>query len=86
MPTYIYEPVDEKQCCDTCCDGFEVEQSMKEKPLASCPHCGSAVRRVITSVNISTSPSTKSLLSDKNLKKHGFTKLVNEGEGKFRKI
>ena len=39
MPTYEY----------VCTKGhkFEAFQSIKDKPLASCPRCGSAVRRVI---------------------------------------
>ena len=86
MPTYVYEAVDKKRSCKTCRDGFETDQSIKDDPLRNCPECGSPIRRVITGVNISTARSTKSLLSDKNLKKHGFTKLVNEGDGKFRKI
>ncbi len=59
---------------------------MKDDALRKCPDCGSPIRRVITGVNILTGPSTKSLLSDKSIKRHGFTKLVNEGDGKFRKI
>lgn len=86
MPTYVYEPLNERKSCKICRDGFETEQSMKDNALRKCPECGSPVKRVITSVNISTAPSTKQILSDKNIKKHGFTKLINEGDGKFRKI
>ena len=86
MPTYVYQASDTKKSCKTCGKGFEIEQSIKDDPLRKCPDCGSPIRRVITGANISTGPSTKSLLSDKNIKRHGFTKLVNEGDGKFRKI
>ena len=86
MPTYVYEARDNKKSCETCRKGFEIDQSIKENPLKTCPDCGSPIRRIITGVNISPGTSTKTLLSDKNLKKHGFTKLVNEGDGKFRKI
>jgi putative FmdB family regulatory protein len=86
MPTYVYESVDKVKSCKICADGFETEQGIKEPALTKCPKCGSPIRRVITTVNISTARSTKEILSDKNIKKHGFTKLVNEGNGKFRKI
>ncbi len=86
MPTYIYENVDKAKSCKICAEGFEIEQGIKEPALTKCPECGSPIRRIITSVNISTAKSSKEILSDKNIKKHGFTKLVNEGNGKFRKI
>jgi putative FmdB family regulatory protein len=86
MPTYVYESVDKAKSCKICADGFEMEQGIKDPALKKCPECGSLVRRIITTVNISTARSTKEILSDKNIKKHGFTKLVNEGNGKFRKI
>ena len=50
-----------------------------------CPDCGVRVRRLLSVCSVDTKPSTKSQLSDKNLKRLGFTKLVNEGGGKFRK-
>ena len=86
MPTYTYESVEMNKSCKKCRSPFEIEQSIKDEPLKICPECGSAIKRVITAVNISMAQSTKSILSDKNIKKHGFTKLVNEGGGKFRKI
>jgi len=86
MPTYVYQAVTPEKGCNICKEGFETEQSIKASPLKKCPDCGAQIKRIITQVNISTARSTKALLSDKNLKKHGFTKLVNEGEGKFRKI
>lgn len=86
MPTYVYESINKNNSCKFCAGGFEIEQGIKEPALTKCPECGAPVRRIITGVNISTATSTKTLLSDKNIKKHGFTKLVNEGNGKFRKI
>lgn len=41
MPTYEYE-------CGTC-GTFEQFQRITEDPLSDCPHCGSAVRRLISS-------------------------------------
>lgn len=86
MPTYQYIAVKPEESCPHCRDGFETRQNMSDPPLKQCPRCNYDIRRVITAVGISTRKSTRSLLSDENIKKHGFTKLVNEGDGKFRKI
>lgn len=86
MPVYEYETCDPSRACDHCRVRFDVRQSMSDEPLRKCPHCGRRVRRLISRCGISTQRSGKSLLSDRNLKEKGFTKLVNEGEGKFRKV
>lgn len=86
MPTYEYQAVDLDGACERCRQPFEVRQSMRDEPLTRCPQCGRQVTRLISRCGISTAPSTRSLLSDKNLKAKGFTKLVNEGGGKFRKV
>ncbi len=86
MPTYEYQAVDTAAACDKCRERFEVQQSMRDDPLTACPQCGRPVRRLISLVGVSTAQSVKSMLSDKNLKAKGFTKLVNEGGGKFRKV
>ncbi len=86
MPTYEYRAKDPSAGCENCADGFEVIQRVSEPPRSTCPVCGGPVKRVISLFSVSTRPSTRSLLSDKNIKRHGFTKLVNEGDGKFRKI
>lgn len=85
MPTYEYRAKDNTKACDTCRERFEVQQAMSEEPLSACPNCGNAVERLISLCAVSTTQSTKSMLSDKNLKSKGFTKLVNEGGGRFRK-
>ena len=85
MPTYEYRAKDTGRACDTCRERFEVQQPMTEEPLMTCPKCGNAVERLISLCAVSTTPSTRSTLSDKNLKAKGFTKLVNEGGGRFRK-
>lgn len=41
MPTYEYE-------CTACSMRFEREQSMTDAPLAICPECGGAVRRLVS--------------------------------------
>ncbi len=86
MPTYEYQAVDPARGCETCRERFEVQQSMRDDALKACPSCGKAIHRLISSFEVSTAQSTKSMLSDKNLKAKGFTKLVNEGAGKFRKV
>jgi putative FmdB family regulatory protein len=39
MPTYEY-------VCDSCDHRFEVEQSMRDNPLTTCPQCSGSIRRV----------------------------------------
>ncbi len=86
MPTYEYQASDPQQACEHCREPFEVRQSMRDEPLATCPHCDRPITRLISRCGISTQQSERSMLSDKNLKQKGFTKLVNEGGGKFRKV
>ena len=87
MPVYEYRAKDpEKASCYRCRDVFDFMQSMKDEPLQLCPECGHPVERLISVPNVSTHQSSKSMLSDKNLKAKGFTKLVNEGGDKFRKV
>ncbi len=85
MPTYEYQAVDPAAGCPRCRERFEVRQSMRDEPLTQCPECQRPVVRLISACGISTQ-SERGMLSDKNLKRHGFTKLVNEGGGKFRKV
>ena len=82
MPLYEYRAVEGG--CDYCKSGFEHLEKFDSEPLKTCPKCGAKVQRIISSFYHNKSKSTKELLSDKNLAKHGFTKLVNEGGGKFR--
>jgi len=86
MPTYEYQACDPSQSCEYCRWRFEVVQSMNDPPLTACPRCGKPIQRSISLCAVSTAKSVKSMLGDKNLKEKGFTKLVNEGGGKFRKV
>lgn len=86
MPTYEYHAINPDKACDHCRERFEVRQSMREDALTACPRCGSPIQRLVSLCSMSTTMSSKSMLSDKNLKQKGFTKLVNEGGGKFRKV
>ena len=83
MPTYVYRRREGEKGCARCAEGFETAQSMKDAALEKCPECGGAVERVIGAPAIVRS--TKSLLSDKNLKAHGFQRLVKEDKGRYRK-
>ena len=85
MPIYEYQAAEAASACVHCRERFEVRQSMRDEPLTACPACGKPVRRLISLCGVSSAQSVKSMLSDKNLKAKGFTKLVNEGGGKFRK-
>ena len=85
MPIYEYQAKDPAKCCPGCARPFEFRHGMHDPPLTACPECGRPVVRVISTCRIDTRPSVKSQLSDKNLGRLGFTKLVNEGDGKFRK-
>jgi putative FmdB family regulatory protein len=84
MPTYIYEAARGEKGCPACQAGFEVSHGMNEPAPAECPRCGGRIRRRLTAPGIITRFNEKSTLSDSNLKRHGFKKLVNEGDGKFK--
>ena len=83
MPTYVYQA--KTGGCKLCRESFEYRQSIKDSPLKKCPDCGAAVERVICVPFVKTGRGDKSVLSDGNLQKHGFDKLINEGDGKYRK-
>lgn len=85
MPTYVYAMVNPDGS-----DGaiFEVLQRMSDPPLTKHPETGKPVRRVPTMPNLSLQWSegvNKGKLSDKNLKRLGFAKYQNAGDGKFEK-
>ncbi len=83
MPFYEYRRREGAKGCPHCEGGFEVSQTMSDAALTVCPKCGGPVERVISAPSIVKS--NKSLLSDKNLKAHGFHKLVKEDKGRYRK-
>lgn len=85
MPIYEYQAEDPAKSCPHCVGRFEYRHGMHDPPLTTCPECGQPVGRVISTCRVDTRPSSKNQLSDKNLKRLGFSKLVNEGDGKFRK-
>jgi len=84
MPTYVYEAASNETGCPMCHCGFEVRHGMNEDGPAACPRCGGRIRRRLTAVRLGGRWNEKRALSDANLKRHGFKKLMNEGDGKFR--
>ena len=85
MPRYEYQSSNPSGACEHCRGRFEVLQTMHDLPLRTCPECGGPIERVISLCAVSGTMSARAMLSDKNLKEKGFTKLVNEGGGRFRK-
>lgn len=77
VPNYLYE------CENPECPGgvrFSVFQSMRDEPLARCPHCANAVARIIVPVGMAT-PTGDSALKDK-----GFAKLVRRDKGVYENV
>ncbi|MCP4593117.1 MAG: zinc ribbon domain-containing protein [bacterium] len=85
MPVYEYQAKAPEHTCEHCAGPFEFRHGMHDPPLSACPACGVPVVRVVSTCRVDTRPGTKNQLGDKNLKRLGFSKLVNEGDGKFRK-
>jgi len=58
---------------------------MSDDALKKCPECGQPIERIISRCAINTR-GEKSMLSDRNLKEKGFTKLVKDDSGGYRKV
>ncbi|MGE0708257.1 MAG: FmdB family zinc ribbon protein [Planctomycetota bacterium] len=85
MPSYAYRATTPEESCERCVERFDVVQKLSEAPLERCPDCGHAVRRVIVRSENMTNRrwDSKKQLSDGNLKRLGFKKLVKESDGKY---
>ena len=86
MPTYHYRAVDSEQSCEACSETFAVTQSISDDKLEVCPKCEAPIRRVIRGAGAAVTNqrwNSKKMLSDGNLKKLGFKKLVKESDGKY---
>ena len=81
MPTYQYEAVAAEHACTHCAPGFEMVRRLSDPPLAACPRCGAAVRKVVTAPAIGRSASGL----DQRAKAAGFTKLKRLGRGEYEK-
>lgn len=80
MPIYQYKAKDDKQSCDTCKNGFEIIQSMKDKELKKCLECGNAIKKVPSLVSGGVP-----MMSDGNLREKGFKKLVRRDKGVYER-
>ena len=86
MPFYTYRSKDHNAGCGLCSESYEVLQKISEPPLANCPECKATLVRLMHPTATIKDNSTKKTLSDDNLRKHGFKKLVNAGGGKFDEV
>ena len=88
MPNYAYRAQDPAAGCDQCQEAFSILQALSEPALESCPQCQVPLRRVIggSQCLVGRRWNTKQMLSDGNLKRLGFKKMVKEGEGKYRDV
>jgi len=60
MPIYEYRLIDTRTGCERCREGIDVIQGIHDDPLKACPYCGSAVRRVLSAVNVRVSEQGRS--------------------------
>ena len=83
MPVYTYEIVNDD---GTAGETFEVMRKMSDPALERHPESGQKVRRVFQAAHIAgitSSLHSKTLTSDKNLEKHGFTAYRRNGKGHY---
>jgi predicted nucleic acid-binding Zn ribbon protein len=84
MPIYSYQIVTPAG------DGaiIEIFQPLESLPLTRHPDTGVPLRKLITAPNLPLkhgSSAEKTKLSDANVARHGFTKYVREGKGRYVK-
>ena len=82
MPFYEYIH-DQDPGCPHCRDGFTVLQRLSEQPLATCPECGGAVRRVISPPNVVAGKAH--MLKESSIERAGFTQYKKIGKGVYEK-
>lgn len=86
MPTYEYEILDTKGAPTG--ERFEIVQSMKDDALTKQPETGKPCRRAIVMPAIAGKWSglNKSVMSNKNLERMGFTKYERKGNGYMERV
>jgi predicted nucleic acid-binding Zn ribbon protein len=87
MPIYVYEVLDSKG--KPTGETFEMVQSMKDAPLTKHPETGRPVRRAIVAPTIAgkwSDMKTRSMLSNRNLERLGFTKYERRGKGYMERV
>lgn len=82
MPIYEYVHTNEEDS-KKCSLGFELMQSITEKPLTKCPRCGQPCKKKYSP--FASPQKSKDLLSKSNLEKHGFTQFKKKGKGYYEK-
>lgn len=83
MPIYEYRPVYEDKNCNYCRNGFDLIQKINDPAIYECPECGNPVRKQISMFSSQNKKNVKKIMSDENLAKHGFTKLVKDKKGSY---
>ena len=85
MPVYTYQIIqDDGSAGET----FEVMRKMSDPPLEHHPETGQSVKRIFQPIHIAgitNSIHNKTLLSDKNLAKNGFTAYKRNGKGHYER-
>ena len=81
MPIREYRASDAKNSCDHCKGGFERIEIIDAKAIVSCPRCGAAIQRQLSSPNVGGSQSGL----DQRAKSAGFTKFGKLGSGEYEK-
>lgn len=85
MPIYTYQVIKPDGSPG---ETFDVVRKMSDPPLTEHPETGEPVKRIFSPIHIAGPGSEhhqKALTSDKNLEKHGFTKYVKSGKGKYER-
>jgi putative FmdB family regulatory protein len=81
MPIREYRASDANNSCDHCRKGFERLEEIEAGALESCPRCGAAIQRQLSSPNVGGSRSDL----DQRAKSAGFTKFGKLGSGEYEK-
>jgi len=81
MPIYEYEVADGD--CKVCGGRFELRRPVDAEPLARCPLCRKAVRKVISAPN---TPKVAKPFSVSDAKRAGFTILERRDKGVYEKL
>ena len=81
MPIYEYAAT--AKGCAHCEAHFDVLQKLAEAPLMHCPHCGTAIVRVISAPSVASGQAH--VLKESNVAKRGFTQYRRAGKGVYEK-
>ncbi len=77
MPIYEYEHL--KKPCKLG-SVFDLQQSLTDDPIKTCPHCREPVQKIVSKINISCPK------SNRELRELGFTKLVKRDDGVYENV